>query len=90
MTIPTQTARELGYDIDHPITTTPMVTPSGMSRAPLIELAYVEALGAQATEVRAICLDLPHAIGFEGLLGLSFLRNFDIDLHFRSGVIEFR
>ena len=90
VTIPTDVARDIGYEVDHSITTIPIVTASGNIRVPLIELASVEVLGARAFGVRALCLDLPRGARFRGLLGLSFLRNFDIDLHLKSGVIEFR
>ena len=67
-----------------------MTTPSGLVRAPMITLRSVEVLGAVAVDVRAACMDMPVSIGVGGLLGLSFLRNFDVDLHFRTGVIRFR
>ena len=61
-----------------------------MIEAPLIELSSVETLGVRSEGVQAICLDMPAGIRFRGLLGMSFLRNFDIDLHLRSGALRFR
>ncbi len=90
VSIPTSIARDLGYDIDQPTATLPIITASGAVHAPVIMLNSVEVLGAVATDVRAACMDMPVGIGFDGLLGLSFLRNFDVDLHFRSGEIRFR
>ena len=87
--IPTAVAHSLGYDIYQPEDTLHLTTPSGAVFAPIITLASVEVLGAVATGVRAACMDMPISIGVGGLLGLSFLRNFDVDLHFRSGVIRF-
>ena len=88
--IPTSVAHSLGYSIYQPEDTLPLTTPSGLVYAPIITLSSVEALGAVATGIRAACIDMPVSIGCDGLLGLSFLRNFDVDLHFRSGVIRFR
>ena len=90
VTIPLGVARYIGYNVDDPSVTTPIITSMGTTRAPLVELDSVEAVDGRAFGVLASCLDLPRTAGFRGLLGLSFLRNFDVDLHFRSGVIAFR
>ena len=88
--IPTFVANSLGYSIYQPEDTLSLTTPSGLVRAPMITLNSVEVLGAMASDVRAVCMDMPISIGVGGLVGLSFLRNFDVDLHFRSGVRRFR
>ncbi len=88
--IPISVAHSLGYSVYQPEDTLILTTPSGLVQAPMITLSSVEALGAVASDVRAACVDMPISIGFGGLLGLSFLRNFDVDLHFRSGAIRFR
>ena len=89
VSIPTSVALELGYDVDHPESTLPIITASGMVSAPIITLDSIEVLGVKATNIRAMCIDMPGSMTFAGLLGLSFLRNFDVDLHFRSGAIRF-
>ena len=88
--IPTYVAERLGYDIREPNETVATTTASGIARAPLVRLDAVETLGVELGDVAAICLDLPRSAQFRGLLGLSFLRNFDVDLHFKSGRIAFR
>ena len=90
VTIPTDVARKLGYEVDQLDISTPVTTASGVVEAPMIELDTVETLGARSDHVRAICLDMPAGLRFRGLLGMSFLRNFDIDLHLRSGTLRFR
>ena len=90
VSIPTSVALELGYDIDHPESTLPITTASGVVRAPIITLDSIEVLDVKATNVNAMCIDMPGSMIFAGLLGLSFLRNFDVDLHFKSGAIRFR
>ena len=87
--IPTSVARSLGYSIYQHEDALLLTTQSGLVRAPMITRSSLEVLGAVANNVRAACVDLPVGIGVGGLLGLSFLRNFDVDLHFRSGVIRF-
>ena len=90
ITIPTGAAKNLGYDVDQPSFTTPITTASGVIEAPMIELGSIEVLGVRSDGVQAICLDMPAGLRFRGLLGMSFLRNFDIDLHLRSGTLRFR
>ena len=87
--IPTSVAHSLGYSIYQPEDVQTLTTPSGRINAPVITLSSVEVLNVVATNVRAACVDMPVSIRCDGLLGLSFLRNFDVDLHFRSGVIRF-
>jgi predicted aspartyl protease len=87
--VPMSVAHDLGYNIYQPKDMLYLTTPSGSVHVPIITLTSVEVLGAMASEVRAACIDMPVSIGFGGLLGLSFLRNFDVDLHFRSGVVRF-
>ena len=89
VTLPTSIAEHLGYDTANPQETVVTTTASGSVRAPMVRLVSVSALGAELTGVPAMCLDLPAQARFQGLLGLSFLRNFDVDLHFRSGRIAF-
>ena len=88
--IPTSVATELGYDIRGSVRHTSVATPAGLVDVPVLTLDSVSVLGVQAINVPALCIDLPRQARFRGLLGLSFLRNFDVDLHFRSGVIRFR
>ena len=87
--VPMSVAHDLGYNTYQPKDTLSLTTPSGSVHVPIITLTSVEVLGAVASEVRAACIDMPVSIGFGGLLRLSFLRNFDVDLHFRSGVVRF-
>ena len=90
VTLPTDIAERLGYDTKNPQETVVTTTASGAVRAPIVMLDSVSALGTELRDVPAMCLDLPRQAHFQGLLGLSFLRNFDVDLHFKSGRIAFR
>ena len=90
VTLPSSAARDLGYYEACPRKTVSTTTASGIVRAPLFSLTAVEALGMEARDVTAIGLDLPRQATFSGLLGMSFLRNFDIDLHLKSGALRFR
>ncbi len=65
-----------------------VITASGVKRAPLITLESVKVLGKEARGVKAIVHDLPAKSYVDGLLGLSFLRNFNIHLNFKEGILE--
>ena len=90
VSVPTSVARKVGFDTECPEDTLSVTTASGQILTPIITLDSVEVQGVKATNVEAMCMDLPGSMVFAGLLGLSFLRNFDVDLHFRSGVVRFR
>jgi len=67
-----------------------ITTASGTEIAPLVTLDRVRVLGKSVANVEAICHDLPPQSPVDGLLGLSFLKWFDIDLHFRKGRLRFK
>jgi clan AA aspartic protease (TIGR02281 family) len=64
------------------------VTASGVEKAPLVELPSVSVLGKEARNIKAIVHDLPPKSYVDGLLGLSFLRNFNLQINFREGYLE--
>lgn len=85
VTIPTQTAVKLGYDVNSaPLQN--LMTASGMVRAPRITLDSIEVDGWVEPAVPAVVLDLPDKSGI-GLLGLNFLDRFRMDLNSREGVL---
>lgn len=65
-----------------------MITASGVEKAPLITLKAVDVLGRRAENIKAIVHDLPQESYVDGLLGLSFLKNFKVCLDFREGILE--
>jgi predicted aspartyl protease len=65
-----------------------MTTASGVEKVPLITLKAVSVLGKEVENVKAIVHDLPAKSYVDGLLGLSFLRNFKFCLDFKKGIIE--
>lgn len=88
--IPRDVAEVLGYDLAQAHESLDLTTASGVVEAPLIALDKVRALGVEAKNVEAVCHDLPDESAIDGLLGLSFLWNFDMDAHFKSGSLELR
>jgi len=66
----------------------PVVTASRLDFAPLIPLAQVDVYGLVLQHVEAAILDLPPALGVEGLLGMSFLRRCRLVLDVPRQVLE--
>ena len=86
--IPWDLAESLGYQPERSRERIEMVTASGVERAPLITLQSVRVAGLEARRVKALVHDLPPRSFVDGLLGLSFLRNFRFCLDFQRGLLE--
>ncbi len=85
VTIPTQAAVRLGYDVNAaPMQT--LMTAGGMVRAPKIILDSISVGGWVEYRVPAVVLDLPDKSDI-GLLGLNFLNRFRMDLNSREGML---
>jgi hypothetical protein len=61
---------------------------SGTVYVPLITVYAVRALGMREEQIDVLCHDLPEESNLDGVLGLNFLRKFDINLRFSKGIIE--
>ncbi|MFH1903455.1 MAG: retropepsin-like aspartic protease [Candidatus Omnitrophota bacterium] len=65
-----------------------ITTASGIVEAPLVTLPSVDVFGSKATNIKAVVHDLPTQSCVDGLLGLSFLKNFKVILDFKNGLLE--
>jgi len=86
--IPWNVAEILGYDPASERRRVKLTTASGTERAPLLTLRRLRALGLEVENVEIVCHDLPPESAVDGLLGLSFLKYFDINLHFKRHSLE--
>ena len=73
---------ELGYGSKKYKRRVVMTTASGTIAAPLVALNAIQCLGQKISAFRIACHDLPSELMIEGLLGLDFLRRFDVYLRF--------
>jgi clan AA aspartic protease (TIGR02281 family) len=88
--VPWQVVEILGYAPAKARRNISITTASGTEIAPMLRLDRVKVLGKSVRNVAAVCHDLPPQSSVNGLLGLSFLKSFDIDLHFRRRRLEFK
>ena len=65
-----------------------VTTGSGSVMCPLITIPYFICLGQTIKNLEVFCHTLPEESPVEGLLGLNFLKNFDIRINFRKGYLE--
>ena len=86
--IPTEVAVDLGYDLANP--NEQMMTANGIVFANRIAVRKLTAIGETVENVDVVCHDLPEGSIIEGLLGLNFLRHFDVNISFSTGTIELR
>lgn len=86
--IPWEIAESLGFRPELSKETTEVITASGIEKVPIVYLEKVRAVGMEAIKVKAVVHDLPAKSYVDGLLGLSFLKNFKVTLDFREGVLR--
>jgi len=66
----------------------PIVTASQVEFVPLTPLAQVDVYGLVLERIEAAILDLPPALGVEGLLGMCFLKHCHLVLDVPKRVLE--
>ena len=88
--IPCDIAVALGY---HPAGSPDrrrIVTGSGIEYASVVRVTEFSAIGETVADLEVLCHDLPEEARVDGVLGMNFLRNFDVHILFWQGVIELR
>jgi len=86
--IPVETAISIGCDPIRFKKRIEFITPSGTEYAPVVTIPLVKAFGFTVKNVKVFCHNLPPQSPVEGLLGLSFLKHFNIHLKFKEKVLE--
>ncbi len=85
--IPIYVASALGYNVSKPKRIEEVVTGSGVEEVPIIEIKELTAIGQTIENIEVMCHDLPPDAPVEGVLGLNFLMNFDLNISFSKGII---
>ena len=86
--IPSEVATDLGYDLSNP--NEQMIIASGVVLIKRITVSKLTAIGETVEDIDVVCHDLPEGSIIEGLLGLNFLRHFDVNISFSTGTITLR
>jgi len=81
-------ALDIGYDPAVSPRRVSTITANGIIELPLITVDRMEVEGLGAKNIDITCQDIPELAGVEGLLGLSFLRNFRTVIDYKSGFLE--
>ena len=87
-TISHKTALAVGCDPSKATRRTEIMTASSIELVPLVVIPRIQVMGQQVKNLEAICHDLPPISPVDGLLGLNFLKHFNLHLDFRSCRLE--
>lgn len=85
--IPWRLAQELGLKIDSQ-KTTQIITASSIETTPQATIPKMSVMGKTAKNVACLVHDLPPQTTVDGLLGLSFLKNFKLTIDFQRGILS--
>jgi predicted aspartyl protease len=77
----------LGYDLDVLPKTASFTTGSQVESAPRVTVDRVEALEQECQNLSVIAHTLPPSASIDGVLGLDFLRGYDLHINFKTGEI---
>jgi clan AA aspartic protease (TIGR02281 family) len=88
--VPIETALAIGYDPAAVRKRIELITASGTELAPRLTIQTARCLGRTVKNLDVACHDLPTQSPVKGLLGLSFLRHFNVHLDFLSKRLELR
>ena len=86
--IPSQVLIALGYDLLNAKERVQLITASGTEFAKRIKVGRLTVIGETIENIDVLCHDLPGNSPIKGLLGLNFLRHFDVNISFSTGTVE--
>ncbi len=76
----------LGYSVT-PENKIRLIFGGGLEDAPEVQVQKMSVANHLIENLKVTCYDLPQESGLDGLLGLNFLRNFDMQLKFSDGTL---
>ena len=65
-----------------------MFTASKLEKVPIVTIPKITVISKTAKNVKAMIMDLPKGARVDGLLGLSYLKNFKLTVDFKKGEIR--
>lgn len=88
LTLTPEVAVSLGIELDGVLEKNEMINICGVESVPMINLDLVRVGNKEARMVKTLIHSLPPQSYVDGLLGLSFLRNFNLKIDFKNGWLE--
>jgi predicted aspartyl protease len=79
-----------GYDTDAATQHVQMTTGSGVVTTPLLWVTRLKALGQERHSFPVLAHQFPPSSDVDGVLGLDFLRGQELNINFRTGMIDLR
>ena len=86
--VPFEAVARLGIDLSKPLRKIDITTGSGIVLSPVVRIPRFRALGQEMRNLEVACHDLPAEGIVNGLLGLNFLKNFNVHLNFLTRQLE--
>lgn len=83
-----EVARRLSLDLESG-RSVPVTTATQLQSARLVNLAQMDLYGLIISDVETAIMNLPTALGVDGLLGISFLQHCRLILDFPNRLLEF-
>lgn len=78
-------AKDIGYDPAISERRIEIITANGVTEVPLIKIDSISIGELEARNVDTICHNIPEISTVDGLIGLSFLKHFDLHMNFKEG-----
>lgn len=85
--IPPEVAETLGYDLDEKEDSANVSTSDGLKEVPTVTLDEVTIMGVTATRVKTAVVPFPEETRVNCLVGLTYLRNFNMSVDFSTGTL---
>ena len=85
--ISTKVAKEIGYELSQITALASFGDASQTHLVPKVVLKSLSLADARVENIEALCYTIPEEYGIDGVIGLNFLRHFNIGLDFKQGVL---
>jgi predicted aspartyl protease len=80
--------QEIGLDPAAATVRRSVYTYDGAAEFPVLQVPRLRVFGQEVHDLEVACGGLPPQLGLDGVLGLNFLRHFDLRINFREEYIE--
>jgi predicted aspartyl protease len=80
--------QEVGLDPAATTARRSVYTYDGAAELPVLQIPRLRVFGQEMHDLEVACGELPPKLGLDGVLGLNFLRHFDLRINFREEYIE--